>query len=186
MVSEKMCVLNYAHVGGLGFWMLRVVACLLLQSWPAESEPDQRLLASLRAWRLERRLAANSSLSSGDSYGRHASVHLRYISPSLGPLDAWYNEVEVQESRPPAPTSVCLAIHMVMLEYNSSRKTRLQGESFFQSGIPRIAATMIQALAQRRNAQLSRHAAQTLCAPALVAKAAGPSPTWNGTHGKRT
>ena len=78
--------------------MLRVVACLLLKSWAAESEPDQRLLASLRAWRLERRLAANSSLSSGDSYGRHASVHLRYILPSLGPLDAWYNEVEVQES----------------------------------------------------------------------------------------
>lgn len=78
--------------------MLRVVACLLLKSWAAEPEPDQRLLALLRAWRLERRLAANSSLSSGDSYGRHASVHLRYISPSLGPLDAWYNEVEVQES----------------------------------------------------------------------------------------
>ena len=77
--------------------MLLVLACLLLRSCAEDlQEPDERLMASLRAWRAERRL---TQITNSSNSARHASVHLWYtLPPQLGPLDAWYNEVEVQES----------------------------------------------------------------------------------------
>ncbi|CAE7352945.1 DDB1B [Symbiodinium natans] len=74
------------------------LACLvkIFAGRPEPEVPDQRLVAALHNWREERRLTHVQP--DGPSSVRHASVHLLYTTPAGGPLDAWYNEVEVQES----------------------------------------------------------------------------------------